>query len=41
LDKFAEKTGKKPQLVERAGTVQTGVARIMELQEQGYSSLRP
>ncbi|MCI0505179.1 MAG: DsrE family protein [Gammaproteobacteria bacterium] len=36
-----KKTGKKPQLLEGVGTVQAGVARIMELQEQGYAYLRP
>ena len=36
-----KKTGKKPQLVEGVGVVEAGVARIMALQEEGYSYLRP
>ncbi|WP_455208501.1 DsrE family protein [Kaarinaea lacus] len=41
MAKIEKKTGKKPQLIEGVGTVQAGVARIMELQEGGYSYLRP
>lgn len=41
MAKIEKKTGKKPQLVEGVGTVKAGVARIMALQEQGYSYLRP
>lgn len=41
MKKVTKKTGKKPVLLEGVGTVNAGVARIMELQEQGYSYLRP
>jgi len=41
IKKVTTKTGKKPELLAGVGTVQAGVARIMELQEQGYSYLRP
>lgn len=41
MAKVEKKTGKKPQLTEGVGTVQAGVARIMELQEEGYAYLRP
>ncbi|WP_455375569.1 DsrE family protein [Kaarinaea lacus] len=41
MAKIEKKTGKKPQLTEGVGTVKAGVARIMALQEQGYSYLRP
>ncbi|MEJ2179769.1 MAG: DsrE family protein [Gammaproteobacteria bacterium] len=41
MAKVEKKTGKKPQLTEGVGTVTAGVARIMELQEGGYSYLRP
>ena len=41
MAKVEKKTGKKPQLVEGVGTVKAGVARIMALQEQGYSYIRP
>jgi len=41
MAKIEKKTGKKPQLVEGVGTVNAGVARILELQEQGYAYLRP
>jgi intracellular sulfur oxidation DsrE/DsrF family protein len=41
MKKIAKKKGKKPVLLEGVGTVNAGVARIMELQEQGYSYLRP
>jgi uncharacterized protein len=36
-----KKTGKKPQLVEGVTVVPAGVIRIMELQQQGYSYIRP
>ena len=41
MAKIEKKTGKKPQLTEGVGTVKAGVARIMALQEEGYSYLRP
>ncbi len=41
MKKIEKKKGKKPDLVEGVGTVNAGVARIMELQEQGYTYLRP
>lgn len=41
MAKIEKKTGKKPQLTEGVGTVPAGVARILELQEQGYAYLRP
>ncbi len=41
IKKVAKTTGKKPVLLVGVGTVTAGVARIMELQEQGYSYLRP
>ena len=41
MAKVEKKTGKKPQLTEGVGTVTAGVARIMELQEEGYAYLRP
>lgn len=36
-----KKTGTSPVLLEGVTTVNAGVARIMELQEQGYSYIRP
>ena len=36
-----KKTGKKPVLTEGVGVVPGGVARIMALQEEGYSYIRP
>ena len=36
-----KKTGKKVQLVDGVGIVDAGVLRIMQLQEQGYSYIRP
>lgn len=36
-----KKTGKKPVLVEGVKVVPGGVVRLMELQEQGYSYIRP
>ena len=41
MAKIEKKTGKKPELTEGVGTVKAGVARIMALQEEGYSYLRP
>ncbi|MGD8567985.1 MAG: DsrE family protein [Gammaproteobacteria bacterium] len=41
MRKIEKKTGKKPKLTEGVGTVPAGVARILELQEQGYAYLRP
>ncbi len=41
MKKMAKKTGKQPQLLEGVGTVPAGVAQIMELQEKGYSYIRP
>lgn len=41
MNKIAKKTGKKPKLVEGVGVVKAGVARIMALQEDGYSYIRP
>jgi intracellular sulfur oxidation DsrE/DsrF family protein len=41
MNKVAEKSGKMPVLLEGVGQVTAGVARIMELQEQGYAYVRP
>ena len=41
IDKITKKTGKKPILTEGVQVVTAGVSRIMELQEQGYSYIRP
>ena len=41
MAKVEKKTGKKPKLTEGVGTVEAGVARIMELQEKGYAYVRP
>lgn len=41
IKKVTKKKGKKPKLLAGVGTVKAGVARIMELQEKGYSYLRP
>ena len=41
MAKVKKKTGKEPKLLEGVGTVQAGVARIMELQQQGYAYIRP
>ncbi len=38
---IARKKGKEPQLLEGVGKVKAGVLRMMELQEQGYSYVRP
>ncbi len=41
LDKIRRRTGKTPRLIEGVNTVPMGVARVVELQEQGYSYIRP
>jgi intracellular sulfur oxidation DsrE/DsrF family protein len=41
MEKVAEKTGNMPKLLEGVGQVTAGVARIMELQQQGYAYIRP
>lgn len=41
MKKIEEKTGKLPALAEGVSSVTAGVARIMELQEEGYSYVRP
>lgn len=41
MAKMEEKSGKKPQLVEGVQVVPAGVRRIMDLQQQGYTYLRP
>ncbi len=41
MKKIASKTGNIPKLVEGVGQVTAGVARIMELQQQGYAYIRP
>jgi intracellular sulfur oxidation DsrE/DsrF family protein len=41
MKKIAKKTGKQPVLAEGVGVVPGGVVRIMELQEAGYSYIRP
>lgn len=41
MKKHEKKTGKKPVLSEGVKVVHAGVMRIMELQEQGYSYVRP
>ena len=41
MNKVKKKTGKLPKLLKGVETVPAGVARIMELQEQGYSYVRP
>ncbi|MBF0264348.1 MAG: DsrE family protein [Gammaproteobacteria bacterium] len=41
MSKIEKKTGKKPSLLSGVTVVNAGVARIMELQEQGYSYIRP
>lgn len=41
MNKVKKKTGKMPELLEGVGTVNAGVARIMELQQQGYAYIRP
>ena len=41
MKKMTKKTGKAPVLIEGVQTVNAGVARIMELQEQGYAYIKP
>lgn len=41
MKKIAKKKGKEPTLVEGVNVVPGGVIRIMELQQQGYSYIRP
>lgn len=41
IQNIEKKTGKKPILTEGVTTVKAGVARIIELQEEGYSYIRP
>ncbi len=41
MHKFKRKHGYFPKLSEGVGKVKSGVARIVELQEQGYSYIRP
>ncbi len=41
MRKVTKKTGHRPQLVEGVKVVPAGVARIIELQEQGYAYVRP
>jgi len=41
IKKVTKKTGKKPVILEGVQTVTAGVARIIELQEQGYAYIRP
>ena len=41
MDAITRKTGKKPELLEGVVRVPAGVIRVMELQELGYSYVRP
>ena len=41
ISTIAETMGVKPQIIEGVGNVKTGVARIIELQEAGWSYFRP
>ena len=41
LDTIEAKEGKRPNLIENVETTQTGIARIMERQEQGWNYLSP
>ena len=41
MKKVEKKSGKMPVLLEGVGTTTAGVARIMELQQQGYAYIRP
>ena len=41
IKKVTKKSGKAPALIDGVEVVPAGVLRIMELQEQGYSYLRP
>ncbi len=41
MKKVEKMSGKMPKLLEGVGQVKAGVARIMELQQQGYAYVRP
>lgn len=41
MNKMKKKLGHLPALTDGVGSVQAGVARIVELQEEGYSYIRP
>lgn len=41
MKKVAKKTGKKPKLTKGVRVVPAGVARIVELQKEGYAYIRP
>jgi intracellular sulfur oxidation DsrE/DsrF family protein len=41
MKKVEKNTGNMPKLLEGVGQVTAGVARIMELQQQGYAYIRP
>jgi len=41
MKKIEKKKGKKPKLIQGVQVVPAGVARIMDLQEKGYSYVRP
>lgn len=41
MDTIESETGKRPELIPEVGMTQTGVARIIELQEAGYAYVRP
>ena len=41
MKKVAKKTGKEPKLTEGVKVVEAGVARIIELQDNGYAYVRP
>ena len=41
LDAMQKSTGSKPELIEEVTIAQTGIARIITLQEMGYSYLKP
>lgn len=41
MEAVHRKTGKMPELLDGIGQVPAGVARIIELQEQGYAYIRP
>jgi intracellular sulfur oxidation DsrE/DsrF family protein len=41
MDTIERNTGSRPPLIEGVGTVQVGVARLLELSEQGWTVIRP
>jgi len=41
IDSMARSEGEKPPLIEGTGIVQTGVARLLELDEQGWTIVQP